>query len=67
MNPIIRGQPAQPPSPLSDFREGQWWIEELDKAAAAPDAPDDFRRAVAVVHHMLRAAVYRLTSLKEQS
>ena len=41
-------------SPLSDFQEGQWWIAELDKAATGASA--DFKRAVAVVHHMLRSA-----------
>lgn len=42
--------------PLSEFQEGQWWVAELDKAAGSVGAADDFKRAVAVVHHMLRSA-----------
>lgn len=42
--------------PLSEFQEGQWWVTELDKAAGSVGAADDFKRAVAVVHHMLRSA-----------
>ena len=40
--------------PLVNFQEGQWWVAELDRAALT--GADDFKRAVAVVHHMLRAA-----------
>ena len=40
--------------PLSDFQEGQWWVLELDEWAKT--GTDDQKRAVAVVHHMLRAA-----------
>lgn len=41
--------------PLTEFQEGQWWIEELD--AMVKDAgTDDQKRAVAVVHHLLRAS-----------
>ena len=39
---------------LSDFREGQWWVAELDTWAKS--GSDDQKRAVAVVHHMLRSA-----------
>lgn len=39
-------------SPLSDFQEGQWWVKELD----AMPGTDDQKRAIAVVHHMLRSA-----------
>lgn len=42
--------------PLSDFQEGQWWVKELDELARAPGATHDQKRAVAVVHHMLRSA-----------
>ena len=42
--------------PLSDFQEGQWWVKELDALAQAVGATHDQKRAVAVVHHMLRAA-----------
>lgn len=42
-------------SPLGDFQEGQWWVLELDAAAQKHDATSDFKRAVAVVHHLLRA------------
>jgi hypothetical protein len=44
-------------SPLCDFQEGQWWVRELDALAASRQATDDQKRAVAVVHHMLRAAL----------
>ena len=40
--------------PLSDFQEGQWWVAELD--AWATSGTDQQKRAVAVVHHMLRSA-----------
>jgi len=40
--------------PLSDFQEGQWWVRELDEWAKT--GSDDQKRAVAVVHHMLRSA-----------
>ncbi len=41
--------------PLTEFQEGQWWIAELD--AMVKDAgTDDQKRAVAVVHHLLRAS-----------
>ena len=42
------------PDPLSEFKEGQWWVVELDLAAKT--GTPDFKRAVAVVHHMLRSA-----------
>jgi hypothetical protein len=41
--------------PLSEFQEGQWWVRELD--AMVKSGTDDQKRAVAVVHHMLRAAL----------
>ena len=50
--------------PLSDFQEGQWWVRELDKAAATVGATDDFRRAVAVVHHLLRSAAAEIGRAK---
>jgi hypothetical protein len=46
--------------PLSDFREGQWWISELD--AWAETGSDDQKRAVAVVHRLLRAVRAASTS-----
>lgn len=47
-------------SPISDFFEGQWWIKELDKIGNASaghpiEVTHDMKRAVAVVHHLLRA------------
>lgn len=43
---------------ISDFREGQWWFEELQKIANAPDrklaVTDDMIRAVFVVRRLLR-------------
>lgn len=41
-------------SPLEDFQEGQWWVHELDCMVARQSTPDQ-ARAVAVVHHLLRA------------
>lgn len=40
--------------PLCDFKEGQWWVNELDRAADISTEPD-VKRAVAVVHHLLRS------------
>ena len=42
--------------PLADFQEGQWWIKELDAFARQDFATNDQKRAVAVVHNLLRAA-----------
>lgn len=47
-------------SPLSDFREGQWWVRELDDLANNPIGEEvfvtaDLVRAVATVHHLLAA------------
>ena len=47
--------------PLADFQEGQWWVNELDAMASHPigqaiRVTPDMRRAVAVVHNLLRAA-----------
>lgn len=43
------------PEPLQNFQEGQWWVKKLDDMAK--EATDlDLKRAVAVVHHMLRSA-----------
>ena len=39
--------------PITDFTEGQWWVKELD--AVSLNGTDDQKRAVAVVHHLLRA------------
>lgn len=44
------------PDPITDFQEGQWWVAELDGMAQAEGATPDQKRAVAVVHHMLRTA-----------
>lgn len=38
--------------PLENFQEGQWWIEVLDYFK---HQCDDTKRAVAVVHHLLRS------------
>ena len=57
--------PVQPPTtdPLKDFQEGQWWVVELDKIANLSSGSTvivtaDMKRAIAVVHHMLRSASY---------
>lgn len=39
---------------LFDFQEGQWWVDELDALASAETATQDQKRAVAVVHNLLR-------------
>lgn len=45
--------------PLSDFREDQWWVQELNKIWVAGtstiEVTDDLKRAVAVVHHLLKS------------
>lgn len=50
----VRELPREGDAPLSDFAEGQWWVQELDAMVASGTL--DQKRAVAVVHHMLRAA-----------
>lgn len=46
--------------PLSDFQEGQWWVNELDAMASHPigqkiSITPDLKRSVSVVHNLLRA------------
>lgn len=58
---VVGAAQADGDSPLSDFQEGQWWVSELDSIAMYADGQSmvvthDLKRAVAVVHHMLRAA-----------
>lgn len=54
-HPVEAQQAASENAPLSDFQEGQWWIAALD--AMVKDAgTQDQKRAVAVVHHLLRAS-----------
>ena len=43
------------PLPIHDFSEGQWWVSELDLLANSLDASNNLKRAVAVVHHLLKA------------
>jgi excisionase family DNA binding protein len=47
-------------TPLSDFEQGQWWLNELDRMANMPRSAltDDLRRAVAVVHNLMRTVQY---------
>lgn len=47
-------------APLSDFQEGQWWVNELDAMASHPigqkiSITPDLKRSVSVVHNLLRA------------
>jgi hypothetical protein len=58
---LVSSPPLQPGSErdaalrdLLDFKEGQWWVKELDEAVS--NGTDDQKRAVAVVRHMLRVA-----------
>jgi len=53
-------------SPLEDFQEGQWWVHELDCMVARQSTPDQ-RRAVAVVHHLLRAVKRDVDERKRRS
>ena len=41
---------------IHDFRAGQWWVKELDGilGSPSPDVTPDQKRAVAVVHNLLR-------------
>ena len=39
---------------IHDFRPGQWWVKELDGIQASQEATPDQKRAVAVVHNLLR-------------
>lgn len=39
---------------IHDFKEGQWWVKELDGIRESHDATLDQKRAVAVVHNLLR-------------
>lgn len=48
---MTQPQELQVPAPLSEFQEGQWWVNELDAMGRSGD-PDQ-KRAVAVVHHLL--------------
>lgn len=54
------------PEPLRNFQEGQWWVEKLDEAAKKT-ADLDLKRAVAVVHHMLRSAPHPSDNLQQAS
>ena len=44
------------PAPLSEFKEGQWWVSELDAIARSGNATHEQKRAVSVVHHFLASA-----------
>jgi hypothetical protein len=43
------------PEPLTNFAEGQWWVKELDRLADDTSATAEQKRAIAVVHHLLKA------------
>ena len=47
---------AAPEDALSEFKEGQWWVKELDHMAGH-NPGGDLARAVAVVHNLLRASL----------
>lgn len=49
-----QGEASEFDSPLSDFKEGQWWTLELDAIANSSSATNEQRRAIAVVRHLLR-------------
>lgn len=52
---LLEGKPPEPHLlSLHDFKEGQWWVEELDHMARTQGAPTDYRRAVSVVHNLLK-------------
>lgn len=54
------------PEPLENFKEGQWWTKELDALKELPGASLDQKRAVAVVHHMLKAADAHCTEVPKR-
>lgn len=48
--------------PLRDFLEGQWWVKELDAVVA--NGTHDQKRAVAVVHNLLRVVAKQEKPIK---
>ena len=40
--------------PIDNFEEGQWWVKELDSLAKNFNLSNDQKRAIAVVHNMLK-------------
>lgn len=56
---LLDGKPPEPSlEVIQDFKEGQWWVKELDDMAArqlSVGVPSsDFKRAVSVVHKLLK-------------
>ena len=47
---------------LSDFRDDQWWVHELNTALS--DGTPDQRRALAVVRNLLKTVKTHLTTQK---
>ena len=39
---------------LREFKEGQWWVNELDALQDSGKLTDDAKRAIAVVHRLLK-------------
>ena len=56
---------------IHDFRAGQWWVNALDEiwGSTSPDVTPDQKRAVAVVHNLLRhvANLGRVTVTTDES
>ena len=43
---------------LQEFQDGQWWVQELDGLSGKYPLTDDEKRAVAVVHRLLRTIMF---------
>lgn len=54
MNPYFDDEDSSPEIMLSDYREDQWWVEELDTVANKPGASHDLIRSVKIVHNLLK-------------
>lgn len=52
--------------PLTEFQEGQWWVKELDALVRKEGTTDDQKRAVAVVHNMLRSVAHATTTVSNE-
>lgn len=56
--PVYKLEDLNSPASTSEFQEGQWWVQELDNMVdktPTEEGSNDFKRAVAVVHHLLRS------------
>lgn len=54
------------PETLSEFKEGQWWVQELDNMKESQGTTLDQKRAVSVVHHLLASVALHLAQESAQ-